>query len=238
MTWELSNGRPAFCVILRIRQLVIMHETYWWTLIGQSDLVYWIYRLSCLYRRPASWASLSMGCLLCYFLRMKNYTQIVNAAFEDTRHPVPMHSPIYSFYSLLLAVNDWPTLYLHSLPDKPNIRDVQQVSTVRSLPVSTWPRTRAVTKNSLARSLVPSRHQRVIRANATNSHFAREIRHMSHVAALDWQVAAGPAISAAHGNSTADWRQSFMTTYIRRQGITQPQIPVFMFKLHNHINCN
>ena len=31
--------------------------------LGQSDLVYWVYRISCSYSCPASWASQPMGCL-------------------------------------------------------------------------------------------------------------------------------------------------------------------------------
>jgi len=31
--------------------------------LGHNDLVYWVYRSTCLYSSPASWASQTMGCL-------------------------------------------------------------------------------------------------------------------------------------------------------------------------------
>ena len=51
-------------------------DEYWWTVIanqklGHFDLVYWVYRSSCFYSCPVSWASQPVGCLLFYNMQWK-----------------------------------------------------------------------------------------------------------------------------------------------------------------------
>jgi len=91
----------SVCVLTGVAQLItatrvleILHaQTYRWTLIrnqklGQCDLVYWVYRSSCLYSCAVSWASQPVGCLLLIVIKLvsklSNASQITDYIKHST----------------------------------------------------------------------------------------------------------------------------------------------------------
>ena len=77
-------------------------QIYWWTLItsqelGRSDLVNWVYRSSCLYCCPASWASQPMGCLFTFIFAVS----------------LPNLSNLYSFISTLILSELFERVIIH-----------------------------------------------------------------------------------------------------------------------------